>query len=95
MVAEKLEMSMNGYGDIDIECGDTDIRIYGYTDIRIYGYTDIKLSELQKIANLFDLKLPELIKLNEKGGVNLAYKQTNSYWSINSGSQIKQDSYVI
>ena len=52
--------------------------VNGYGDIEC-GDTDIKLSKLQKIADLFDLKLSELIKLNEKGGVNLAYKQTNSY----------------
>lgn len=66
VVAEKLEMSVNGYGDIE------------------RGDTDIKLSKLQKIADLFDLKLSELIELNEKGILNLAYKQTNSYWSIGS-----------
>ena len=68
VVAEKLEMSVNGYGDIE------------------RGDTDIKLSKLQKIADLFDLKLSELIEINEKGILNLAYKQTNSYWSIGLNS---------
>jgi transcriptional regulator with XRE-family HTH domain len=68
IVAEKLEMSVNGYGDIE------------------RGDTDIKLSKLQKIANLFDLKLSELIELNEKGILNLGYKQANFYWNTESNS---------
>jgi transcriptional regulator with XRE-family HTH domain len=68
IVAEKLEMSVNGYGDIE------------------RGDTDIKLSKLQKIANLFDLKLSELIELNEKGILNLGYKQANFYWNTGSNS---------
>jgi len=71
-IAEKLDMSVNGYGDIE------------------RGDTDIKLSKLQKIADLLDMKLSELIGLNEKGILNLAYEQTNSHWSISSNSDESQ-----
>jgi transcriptional regulator with XRE-family HTH domain len=72
VVAEKLEMSVNGYGDIE------------------RGDTDIKLSKLQKIADLFNIKLSELIELNEKGILNLGYKQTNFQWNITSSSDESQ-----
>lgn len=67
-VAEKLKMSVNGYGDIE------------------RGDSDIKLSKLQKIADLFSIKLSELIELNEKGVLILANEQINSHWNINSNT---------
>jgi transcriptional regulator with XRE-family HTH domain len=47
-VADKLEMSINGYGDIE------------------RGDSDIKLSKLEKIADLFDMTLSDLIGINEQ-----------------------------
>ena len=47
-VANRMEMSINGYGDIE------------------RGSCDIKLSKLEKLAELFEMTLSELIGLNEK-----------------------------
>jgi transcriptional regulator with XRE-family HTH domain len=60
-VAEKLEMSKNGYGDIE------------------RGDSDIKLSKLEKIAELFEIQLSELVDLSEKGKLNVSFacKQNN------------------
>lgn len=62
-VAEKLEMSKNGYGDIE------------------RGDSDIKLSKLAKLAEIFEVQLPELVDLSEKGAlnVNFACKQNNKH----------------
>ncbi len=70
--AEKLEMSANGYGDIE------------------RGNSDIKLSRLQQIADLFEIKLSELMALNEKGILNLACEQTKSHWHIGAGDNETQ-----
>lgn len=62
-VAEKLEMSKNGYGDIE------------------RGDSDIKLSKLEKLAEIFEMQLPELVDVTEKGtlNVNFACKQNNKH----------------
>jgi transcriptional regulator with XRE-family HTH domain len=68
-VAEKLDMSPNGYGDIE------------------RGDSDIKLSKLEKIAELFEIKLSELFELNEKEVFNIDYKKNKSCnWYLNSSS---------
>jgi transcriptional regulator with XRE-family HTH domain len=66
-VAEKLQMSKNGYGDIE------------------RGESDIKLSKLEKIAELFEIQLSELVDLSEKGtlNVNFACKQNNKHLQSN------------
>ncbi len=48
------------------------------------GDSDIKLSRLEQLADLFDIKLSELIDMNEKAVLNLAYKQNQKNWQINS-----------
>lgn len=45
---------------------------------------DLKVSRLKKIAELLGVELSELFSLNEKGVVNLAYKQDQSGWNIGS-----------
>lgn len=72
--AEKLKMSVNGYGDIE------------------RGVTDIKASKLEKIAEIFEIKLSELFELNEKGVSNIAYKQitTNLYFNSSAVELEKQ-----
>lgn len=52
-IANKLDMSPNGYGNIE------------------RGDTDVSLSKLEKIAELFDMELPELLDLNDKNVINL------------------------
>ncbi len=54
-VAEKLQMSKNGYGDIE------------------RGATDPKLSKLEKIAEVFNMELSELVDLTDKGTVNVNF----------------------
>ncbi|KOR32955.1 hypothetical protein TI05_03960 [Achromatium sp. WMS3] len=54
-VAEKLEMSTNGYGDLE------------------RGDTDIKLSKLEKIAEILEMQLPELVDLSEKDNLNVTF----------------------
>lgn len=54
-VAEKLQMSKNGYGDLE------------------RGDSDIKLSKLQQLADIFDMELPELVDLTDKGNLNVTF----------------------
>jgi transcriptional regulator with XRE-family HTH domain len=66
-VAEKLQMSKNGYGDIE------------------RGDSDIKLSKLEKIAELFEIQLSELVDLSEQGklNVNFACQRNNKHHQNN------------
>ncbi len=63
-VAEKRNMSVSGYGDIE------------------RGDSDLKLSKLEKITNLFGISVKDLFDLNEKGILNLTYKQNGSKYPI-------------
>jgi transcriptional regulator with XRE-family HTH domain len=68
-VANKLGMSLNGYGSIE------------------RGETDVNLSRLEQIAELFGIKLSDLLELNEK----IVFSQTGtnnnqSNWHIGSCS---------
>jgi transcriptional regulator with XRE-family HTH domain len=67
-VAEKLEMSPNGYGDIE------------------RGDSDIKLSKLEKIAELFEIQLSELVDLTEKGTLHIkvSYRHKNNHVYVGS-----------
>ena len=67
-VAEKLNMSVSSYGDIE------------------RGDSDVKLSKLEKIADLFGISINDLFNLTDKSVLNLAYKQNQSNWTINSNS---------
>ena len=73
-VAEKLEMSKNGYGDIE------------------RGNSDIKLSKLEKIAQVFDIQLSELVALGDKGKLNVsfAYQRNNKHQNIYIGSNTEK-----
>ena len=73
-VAEKLQMSKNGYGDIE------------------RGATDPKLSKLEKIAEVFNMELSELVDLTDKGTVNVNFSQSNKHHQNNVyvGSQTAQ-----
>ena len=64
-VADKLEMSINGYGDIE------------------RGDSDIKLSKLEKIADLFDMTLSDLIGVNEQ----------NSFFQNGSNNNIQSQCF--
>jgi transcriptional regulator with XRE-family HTH domain len=60
--------------------------VNSYGDIE-RGDSDIKLSKLEKIAELFEIKLSELFELNEKGVFNIDYKKNKSCnWYLNSSS---------
>lgn len=82
-VAEKLQMSKNGYGDIE------------------RGDSDVKLSKLQKIAEVFDMKLSELVDLSESGTININFPcqqnktnhQNNVYIGSNS-SDLKEQKLI-
>jgi transcriptional regulator with XRE-family HTH domain len=56
-VADKLNMSQNGYGCIE------------------RGETDVNLSRLEQIADLFEIKLSELLGLDEKAVFNAVFNQ--------------------
>jgi transcriptional regulator with XRE-family HTH domain len=67
--AEKLKMSVNGYGDIE------------------RGITDIKVSKLESIAKMLEIKLSELFELNEKSAFNINFcKQKQNKFYINSSA---------
>lgn len=67
--AEKLKMSVNGYGDIE------------------RGVTDIKVSKLESIAEILEIKLSELFELNEKSNFNVNFcKQKQNKFYINSSA---------
>jgi transcriptional regulator with XRE-family HTH domain len=67
--AEKLKMSVNGYGDIE------------------RGVTDIKVSKLESIAEILEIKLSELFELNEKNNFNVNFcKQKQNKFYINSSA---------
>lgn len=57
--------------------------VHGYGDIE-RGDCDIKLSRLQQVADLFEVKLSELIDMNEKAVLNLGCEQNKSHWHFNS-----------
>jgi hypothetical protein len=57
--------------------------VHGYGDIE-RGDSDIKLSRLQQLADLFEVKLSELIDMNEKTVLNLGCEQKKSHWHFNS-----------
>lgn len=60
-----------------------EMSVHGYGDIE-RGDSDIKMSRLQQLADLFDVKLSELVDMNEKTVVNLYCEQKESRWSFNS-----------
>ena len=67
--AEKLKMSVNGYGDIE------------------RGVTVIKVSKLESIAEILEIKLSELFELNEKSNFNVNFcKQKQNKFYINSSA---------
>ena len=76
-IAENLNMSINGYGDIE------------------RGVSDIKLSKLQKIAELLEIKLSELFELSEKGILNIAYKKNTTNWYIGTSATELEKQLVI
>jgi transcriptional regulator with XRE-family HTH domain len=55
-----------------------------YGDIE-RGDNDVKLSKLQKVAELFEMQLSELVDLSDKGNVNVnfACKQNNKHLQSN------------
>lgn len=60
--------------------------VHGYGDIE-RGDSDIKLSRLQQLADLFEIKLSELTDVNDKTILNLAYEQNHHHcynWHFNS-----------
>ena len=70
-VADKLNMSQNGYGCIE------------------RGETDVNLSRLEQIAGLYDIKLSELLGLDEKNIFNQGgtkNKITQNYHATGSQS---------
>jgi transcriptional regulator with XRE-family HTH domain len=70
-VADKLNMSQNGYGCIE------------------RGETDVNLSRLEQIADLFEIKLSELLGLDEKNIFNQGgtkNKNTQNYHATGSQS---------
>jgi len=76
-IAEQLNMSVNGYGDIE------------------RGVSDIKLSKLQKVSELLDIKLSELFELNEKGILNIAYKKNTTNWYIGTSATELEKQLII
>jgi transcriptional regulator with XRE-family HTH domain len=56
--------------------------VHGYGDIE-RGDSDIKLSRLQQLADLFEVKLSELIDMNDKP-VLIGYEQNHHNWHFNS-----------
>lgn len=76
-IAEQLNMSVNGYGDIE------------------RGVSDIKLSKLQKISELLEIKLSELFELNEKGILNIAYKKNTTNWYIGTSAAELEKQLII
>ncbi len=48
----------------------------GYGDIE-RGDTDIKLSKLAKLAKIFEIQLPELVDLSERGNLNVNFNTDN------------------
>jgi transcriptional regulator with XRE-family HTH domain len=72
--AEKLKMSVNGYGDIE------------------RGVTDIKISKLESIAEMLEIKLSELFELNEKNGLNVTFckKWQNNFYLNSSALELEK-----
>lgn len=68
-VANKLDMSTNGYGSIE------------------RGDTDVNLSRLRQIAEVFGIRLSDLVESDNKGVVNLACEQNHFNWQIDTCSQ--------
>ena len=62
------------------------ICVNSYGDIE-RGDSDIKVSRLEKIAEVFEIRLSELFELNEKAGINIAYKKNKDCnWYLNSSA---------
>lgn len=62
------------------------ICVNSYGDIE-RGDSDIKLSRLEKIAEVFEIRLSELFELNEKSAINIAYKKNKDCnWYLNSSA---------
>ncbi len=69
-LAEKLEMSVNAYGDLE------------------RGESDIKLSKLERIAELLDVELTDLLGSTEKSVFYLSGTKNNqSHWRVGEHSQ--------
>jgi transcriptional regulator with XRE-family HTH domain len=66
--ANKLEMSVNGYGCIE------------------RGEADIPVSRLEQITQVFGLDLTELLGLNEKSILNLAFQQNKWNWNVGAST---------
>jgi transcriptional regulator with XRE-family HTH domain len=82
--AEKLKMSVNGYGDIE------------------RGITDIKVSKLENIAEMLDIKLSELFELTENGSLNVDFsgcqqnkgKNKNNFYMNSSAVELEKQLLV-
>ena len=76
-VAEKAEMSLNAYGDIE------------------RGDSDPKLSKLQKIAEILDVNLCELLDLNDKSVLSINFnKQGKHNVYINADSELEKQKLI-
>ncbi len=71
-VAQKLEMSTNGYGSIE------------------RGDTDVNLSRLKQIAEVFDIRLSDLVEAENNQVVNFGCEQNHSNWQISTHSAESQ-----
>lgn len=71
-VAEKLQMSKNGYGDLE------------------RGDSDIKLSKLQQLADIFEMDLPELVDLGDKGTLNINFTKQGKNYNVYLGSSTSE-----
>ena len=71
-VAEQLQMSKNGYGDLE------------------RGDSDIKLSKLQQLADIFEMDLPELVDLGDKGTLNINFTKQGKNYNVYLGSSTSE-----
>jgi transcriptional regulator with XRE-family HTH domain len=63
--------------------------VNSYGDIE-RGDSDIKLSKLEKIAELFEIKLSELFELNEKGSLNVITFNNDNKSKVYIGSSASE-----
>ena len=61
----------------------------GYGDLE-RGDSDIKLSKLQQLADIFEMDLPELVDLGDKGTLNINFTKQGKNYNVYLGSSTSE-----
>ena len=71
-----------------------DISVISYGDIE-RGNTNLKLNRLEQIAKILEISLPELIDTNDKGILNINFKNKQRDVYFGSSTELEKQQLII